>query len=90
MGIMILIIQNQSVLLIFSVSLVEIFIQNMFICLQTKEQTSDLWFDSRKVRIPASVANKVPKTSKANPQNFVTNHLHPRFKANNATQHGKI
>lgn len=60
------------------------------VCLNTTEQNSDLWFDSRKVRIPASVANKVPKTSKANPQNFVTNHLYPRFKGNNATQHGKV
>ena len=46
--------------------------------------------DSRKLRIPAPSVNKVPKTNKANPQNFVTNHLYPRFKGNTATQHGKM
>ena len=62
------------------------------VCNKTKEQNSDLWFDSRKLRIhvPASSANKVPKTNKANPQNFVTNHLYPRFKGYTATHHGKM
>ena len=59
------------------------------ICKQTTEQNSDLWLDSRKVRISASCVNKVPKTSKANPETFISNHLYPRFKGNIATIHGK-
>lgn len=36
------------------------------VSLNAQEQNSSLWFDSRKVRIPASVVNKVTKTKQIN------------------------
>ncbi|KAL2103352.1 hypothetical protein ACEWY4_000220 [Coilia grayii] len=53
----------------------------------TREQTaSHLWHDSRKVRITASTAKKVPV--RANPLSFLQHHIHPRFHGNEATRHG--
>lgn len=57
---------------------------------ETKNQDSSLWMDSRKVRIPASKLNAVPKTQRADPYKFVNNHLYTRFKGNSATEHGKL
>lgn len=54
----------------------------------TSEQTSTLWLDSRKLRITASKIHSVPKTARANPDKYVTNHIYNRFKGSVATKHG--
>lgn len=51
-----------------------------------KQSSSHLWHDSRKIRITASTAKKVP--IRGNPQTFVREHLYPRFHGNAATHHG--
>ncbi len=54
----------------------------------TKTQSaSHLWFDGRTLRIMASSANKVPVRATTNPNNFVREHLFPRFHGNSATRH---
>ncbi|XP_046548190.1 uncharacterized protein LOC124258180 [Haliotis rubra] len=50
--------------------------------------SSPLWKDSRRVRIPASKANSVPKTSRGDPEKFLNNHLYERFKGNDNTAYG--
>ena len=56
---------------------------------QTKQQASSLWTDSRKVRLTASKLSSVPKTTRANPEKFVTSHIYNRFKGCAATRHGQ-
>jgi len=56
---------------------------------QTKRQASSLWTDSRKVRLTASKLSSVPKTTRANPEKFVTSHIYNRFKGCAATRHGQ-
>ncbi|XP_045162742.1 uncharacterized protein LOC123527393 [Mercenaria mercenaria] len=56
---------------------------------KTKNQDSNLWSETRKLRITASKANSVPKSNRADPNKFINNQLYPRFKGNAATQHGK-
>lgn len=51
-----------------------------------EQSSSHLWHDSRKVRITASTAKKVP--IRGNPQTFIREHLYPRFHGNAATHHG--
>lgn len=50
-----------------------------------EQSASHLWHDACKVRITASV-EKVP--IRADPQNFLREHMHPRFHGNAATRHG--
>ncbi|XP_041837800.1 uncharacterized protein LOC121637659 isoform X2 [Melanotaenia boesemani] len=53
----------------------------------TLEQSAcHLWHDSRRLRITASTAKKVPIRGK--PQTFIREHLFPRFHGNAATHHG--
>lgn len=49
---------------------------------------TNLWITSRKVRLTASTTSSVPKTDRADPSRFVTNHLYPRFKGTAATRKG--
>lgn len=51
-----------------------------------EQSSSHLWHDSRKLRITASTAKKVP--IRGNPQTFIREHLYPRFHGNAATNHG--
>lgn len=51
-----------------------------------EQSASHLWHDSRKIRITASTAKKVPIGG--NPEKFIREHLHPRFHGNAATHHG--
>jgi len=55
----------------------------------TTTQNSTLWMDVRKIRITASKLHSVPKTDRANPNNFVNNQLYSRFKGCAATRHGQ-
>ncbi|XP_052241252.1 uncharacterized protein LOC127851492 isoform X1 [Dreissena polymorpha] len=55
----------------------------------TSLQCSTLWSDARKLRISSSKVHALPKTSRADPNKFVTNQIYPRFKGNSATQHGQ-
>ncbi|XP_053390110.1 uncharacterized protein LOC128553029 isoform X2 [Mercenaria mercenaria] len=55
----------------------------------TVRQSSVMWTDSRKVRLTASKINSIPKTSRADPDKFVTNHIYDRFKGCAATKHGQ-
>lgn len=56
----------------------------------TKTQSaSHVWYDARKLRITASTAKKVPLRVSTKPDNFVREHLFPRFHGNSATQHGQ-
>ena len=54
----------------------------------TSSQSSSLWHEVRKLRISSSRVNALPKTSRADPNKFITNQIYPRFKGNSATQHG--
>ncbi|KAL2095489.1 hypothetical protein ACEWY4_010208 [Coilia grayii] len=55
--------------------------------LLTHEQNaSHLWHDSRKLRITASTAKKVPV--RTTPERFLQQHVYPRFHGNVATRHG--
>ncbi|KAL7848076.1 hypothetical protein AOLI_G00227940 [Acnodon oligacanthus] len=51
-----------------------------------EQSASHLWHGSRKVRITASSAKKVP--IRGNPQYFLKEHIYPKFHGNAATQHG--
>ncbi len=56
----------------------------------TKQQSeSVIWKESRRIRITASTANKVPKRSSTNPDKFIREHIFPRFQGNKATKHGQ-
>ncbi|KAL7876225.1 hypothetical protein AOLI_G00111880 [Acnodon oligacanthus] len=50
-----------------------------------EQSASNLWHDSRKVRITASFAKKAP--IRGNPQHFLREHIYHRFHGNAATQH---
>ena len=49
-----------------------------------------MWRDSRRVRITASTASKVPKRKTTNPDKFLREKMFPTFKGNNATRHGQV
>lgn len=53
------------------------------------QSASQLWHDSRKLRLTASTAKRVPKRSTTDPKKFLNEHLYPTFTGNTATQHGK-
>lgn len=56
----------------------------------TKMQSaSHLWFDARKLRVTASSAKKVPVRASTKPDNFLREHLFPRFHGNTATRYGQ-
>ncbi|KAH3809711.1 hypothetical protein DPMN_138087 [Dreissena polymorpha] len=55
----------------------------------TSLQCSTLWSDALKLRISLSKVHALPKTSRADPNKFVTNPIYTRFKGNSATQHGQ-
>jgi hypothetical protein len=46
---------------------------------------SSIWKESRKIRITASTAHKVPVRATTNPDNFLRDHVYPRFTGNNNT-----
>ena len=43
---------------------------------------SDLWHDSRKLRITGSTSHKVPVRDTTNPDNFIREHVYPTFRGN--------
>ncbi|XP_073702954.1 uncharacterized protein [Garra rufa] len=56
----------------------------------TKTQSaSHVWHDARKLRITASSAKKVPFRVSTKPDNFLREHLFPRFHGNSATRYGQ-
>jgi len=55
----------------------------------TTEQNNNLWMDSRKIRITSSRASSIPKSSRGDPNKFVTNQIYTRFKGCSATRHGQ-
>ncbi|XP_015260755.1 PREDICTED: uncharacterized protein LOC107105150, partial [Cyprinodon variegatus] len=56
----------------------------------TKMQSaSHLWFDARKLRVTGSSAKKVPVRASTRPENFLREHLFPRFHGNTATRYGQ-
>lgn len=58
--------------------------------LETREQSaSDLWHSSRKIRITASSAKKVPVRAGTNSNKFLCEHMYPTFRGNYATNYGK-
>lgn len=55
----------------------------------TREQSmSQLWHDSRKLRVTASSAKKVPV--RTSPDAFLKAHVYPRFHGSAATKHGVV
>lgn len=55
----------------------------------TEKQNSELWLNSRKFRITSTKVTSLPKTSRGDPNKFVTNHINNRFKGPFATRHGQ-
>ncbi|XP_060586523.1 uncharacterized protein LOC132742209 [Ruditapes philippinarum] len=55
----------------------------------TKTQDSNLWLDTRKLRVTSSRVSSLPKTQRADPNKFITNQIYPRFKGCTATRHGQ-
>ncbi len=56
----------------------------------TKTQSaSHVWHDARKLRVTASSAKKVPFRVSTKPDNFLREHLFPRFHGNSATRYGQ-
>lgn len=53
------------------------------------QSESELWHNSRKIRITGSSANKVPIRDTTNSDNFIREHLYPSFKGNKFTKHGQ-
>ena len=49
---------------------------------------SDLWHDSRKLRVTGSTSYKVPVRDTTNPDNFIKEHVYPTFRGNMITEHG--
>lgn len=57
----------------------------------TKSQASSVtWRDSRRLRITASNAKKVPSRATTDPENFLREKMYPSFRGNHATEHGKL
>lgn len=54
--------------------------------LSSGQSHSEVWRDMRRCRITASSAKKVPV--RAEPANFLRDHLYPSFKGNSNTRHG--
>jgi hypothetical protein len=54
------------------------------------QSDSEIWKDSRKIRITCSTAKSVPKKDTTNPDKFIREHLYPKFKGNGVTQQGLI
>ncbi len=58
--------------------------------MKTREQSeSGLWHSSRKIRITASSAKKVPVRAGTNSDKFLCEHMYPTFRGNQATNYGK-
>lgn len=56
----------------------------------TKEQSlSQLWKDTRRIRITASTAKKVPVRDTTNPDRFLREQMYPSFRGNANTEHGR-
>ncbi|XP_071144096.1 uncharacterized protein [Mytilus edulis] len=53
------------------------------------QSKSVLWKDTRKIRITASSASKVPIKETTDCTNFIREHLHPKFIGNKFTKHGQ-
>lgn len=53
------------------------------------QSNSILWRDSRKLRITASTAHKVPVKETTSSENFIREHIHPKFVGNKFTKHGQ-
>ena len=53
------------------------------------QSTCMAWRDSRKIRITASTANKVPKRDTTNSDKFIKEQLYPSFRGNAATKYGQ-
>lgn len=56
----------------------------------TTQASSQIWKDSRKIRITGSTAHKVPVRDTTNPDNFIREHMFPSFLGNSYTRHGNI
>ena len=55
---------------------------------QARGTNTDIWKDSRKIRITGSTAHKVPVRDTTNPDNFIREQLYPTFVGNRFTEHG--
>lgn len=55
----------------------------------TSQSQSSMWHDSRRIRITASSAKKVPKRQQTCPSKFLQNHIYPVFSGNTNTRHGQ-
>ena len=53
------------------------------------QSESELWHNSRKVRITGSSAHKVPVRDTTHSNNFIREHLQTSFKGNKFTKHGQ-
>ncbi|CAC5382265.1 unnamed protein product [Mytilus coruscus] len=53
------------------------------------EQECSLWKHTRKIRITASSASKVPIKETTDCTNFIREHLHPKFVGDKFTKHGQ-
>lgn len=57
--------------------------------IETKTQSSSqVWHDARRLRLTASTAKRVPKRHTTDPQKFLSEHVHPTFTGNAATNYG--
>lgn len=56
------------------------------LCEATTSQSSSLWQDVCRLRISSNKVSSLPKTTRADPNKFVTNQIYPRFKGSMATQ----
>lgn len=53
------------------------------------QSESELWHNSRKIRITGSSAHKVPVRDTTNSDNFLREHMYPSFTGNKFTRHGQ-
>ncbi|XP_060583020.1 uncharacterized protein LOC132739331 isoform X2 [Ruditapes philippinarum] len=58
------------------------------LAMETKNQNNNLWQDSRRLRITSSKVHALPKSSRGDPNKYVTNQIYNRFKGCVATRHG--
>ncbi|KAM7282602.1 uncharacterized protein ISCGN_002748 [Ixodes scapularis] len=60
------------------------------LCKRTAEQGNcTLWHESRRMRLTSSMIKRVPMRASTNPSKAVQDILHPTFRGNKATEHGR-
>jgi putative phage-type endonuclease len=55
---------------------------------RTRNQDNSLWKETRRLRITASTACKIPKRPTTKPDKFIDNHVYSTFQGTAATKHG--